>query len=89
MGYADQPRYSRDGRFFWDGSRWSPVEDRLWDVRLSEPDAAAPGPACGECGATPVRPSAFGRAAVQYLVATLLGLGFTVAGLVTYLATAP
>lgn len=93
MGYADQPRYSPNGKFFWDGRRWTPVEDRLWDVRLADEDAEpahATGPeACDRCGAVPGKVTPHGTGVVRHLVALALGLSFTLAGVVGYLATAP
>ncbi|WP_258725601.1 hypothetical protein [Cellulomonas sp. NS3] len=92
MGYADQPRYSPNGRFFWDGHRWTPVEDRLWDVDLpSAVDTAEPGEPgapCAHCGASPGRRS-FGDVAVVWLISLVISLGVVTGGLATYVVAAP
>jgi hypothetical protein len=89
MGYADQPRYSPNGRFFWDGHRWTPVEDRLWDVRLpSAVDTVEPDEPCAHCGASPGRRS-FGDLAVVWLLSLVISLGVVVGGLTTYVVAAP
>lgn len=89
MGYADQPRYSPNGKFFWDGHRWTPVEDRLWDVDLAPAvDTAEHGAPCAHCGAVPGRRS-FGDLAVVWLISLVLSLSVVVGGLATYVVAAP
>lgn len=89
MRYADQPRYSPNGKFFWDGQRWTPVEDQLWDVRLpTAVETAEPATRCTQCGAAPAR-RPLGDLAVTWLVALVLSLSIVVGGLVTYLVAAP